>query len=469
MLREVIRVAYGSISELENGKFRVCFDYGKNGAGKRVRKYQTFASKAEAKRALNKHRVQMDEGNYVLPSDWTFAQWMDYWFANIIRPQIEDTTAYGYKNIIDNHLKPRLGGYKLQKLSPRHIQEYYTALLEEVGLSAATVLKHHNLLTNILNAARRFEYIAKNPMEAVSPPKKKPREAKYYTPEQLGTLLDRVTGTRLELPVFICAYLGLRRGELCGLRWQDIDFERHTVTIDTTRTQAGKQEIIKDTKTVSSTRTLYLPDTLYDLLKREQQHQQECRMKYENAYDDNPYVVVMENGKPFRPNYLSELFGRFLEENGLPKIVLHELRHTFASLSNQAGIPSFNIGKAMGHSTPATTQKIYTHLLDRTHVQAVQGVAAIADQARRKASGSYLERLQAALRQEIADWNPMDCEEYEAEIAEIAKQLHPNLNVETLGGMIYDTFRASFGTRSFRQTPEDCTEAARRILARAVS
>ncbi len=94
---------------------------------------------------------------------------------------------------------------------------------------------------------------------------------------------------------------------------------------------------------------------------------------------------------------------------------------------------------------------------------------AIADQARRKASGSYLERLQDALRQEIADWNPMDCEEYEAEIAEIAKQLHPNLNVETLGGMIYDTFRASFGTRSFRQTPEDCTEAARRILARAVS
>ena len=76
--------------------------------------------------------------------------------------------------------------------------------------------------------------------------------------------------------------------------------------------------------------------------------------------------------RPFRPNYLSELFGKFLADNDLPKIVLHELRHTFASLSNQAGIPAYNIGKALGHSTPATTQKIYTHLLDQTHTQALK-------------------------------------------------------------------------------------------------
>ena len=220
-----------------------------------------------------------------------------------------------------------------------------------------TVIKHHNLLTNTLNAAERQEYITKNPMRAVSPPKKRQREAKFYTPEQLGVLLAKAVGTRLELPVYICAYLGLRRGELCGLRWSDVDLEHQTITIENTRTQAGKKEIEKGTKTASSTRTLYLPDTLCDMLKAAKEHQQACRAEYKNAYDDNDYVVVMEDGRPFRPNYLSELFGKFLADNDLPKIVLHELRHTFASLSNQAGIPAYSIGKALGHSTPATSRR----------------------------------------------------------------------------------------------------------------
>ena len=259
-------------------------------------------------------------------------------------------------------------------------------------------------------------------MRAVSPPKKRQREAKFYTPEQLGVLLDKAVGTRLELPVFICAYLGLRRGELCGLRWSDVDLEHKTITIENTRTQAGKKEIEKGTKTASSTRTLYLPDTLCDMLKAAKEREQECKTAYKNAYDDNDYVVVMEDGRPFRPNYLSELFGKFLADNDLPKIVLHELRHTFASLSNQAGIPAYNIGKALGHSTPATTQKIYTHLLDQTHTQAVEGVAAIADEARRKAGKEYLLQLVKALIDEIRVWDPMkfgDCNEYTEEIQSI--------------------------------------------------
>lgn len=172
-------MAYGSIMELSNETFRVCFDYGKDSENKRIRKYKVFQSKSEAKRAFNKHKVEMDEGNYVLPMDWTFSKWMDYWFPNIIRPQIEETTAYGYQSIIENHIKHRLGSIKLQKLSPKHIQEYYTVMLQEKGLSPNSVLKHHNLLTNILNAAKRFEYISKNPMDAVSPPKKMRREAQY--------------------------------------------------------------------------------------------------------------------------------------------------------------------------------------------------------------------------------------------------------------------------------------------------
>lgn len=142
-------MAYGTITKKPNGKYALRLDYGTDVNGKRIRKQETYNTKSEAVRAFNKHKSQVDAGKSVLPSKETFAEWIEYWFNNIISQRIAETTAYGYRNIIKNYLEPYLGKYKLQQLSQNNIQEYYTWLLNEKELSAATVIKHHNLITNI--------------------------------------------------------------------------------------------------------------------------------------------------------------------------------------------------------------------------------------------------------------------------------------------------------------------------------
>ena len=160
---------------------------------------------------------------------------------------------------------------------------------------------------------------------------------------------------------------------------EDIDFDRRIIHICRAMTQVGTEIVIKDTKTYASDRKLYIPDGLEVALKEEKEKQDKNKDAFGAGWTDSGYVVVWEDGKAYRPNYISELFTKFLKDNGLPKIVLHELRHTFASLSNEAGIQEFNIGKALGHANVGTTKKIYTHLFDDRHTAAVDAVANLID------------------------------------------------------------------------------------------
>ena len=372
-------MAHGSIMELENGKFRVCFEYGFDDNGRRVRKHKTYTNRKEAELMLARHDVAMEDGTVVKPREMTLAEWLAYWMKNMYMPRAAETSVYGYINMIDRHIVPALGKIKLQRLKPMHIQQYYTKLMDEYKLSPNSVIKHHDLLNSALKAAVRHEYILKNPMEGVDRPKKKKHEASVYTPEQLQTLFRLVEGNRLETAVKLGAYLGLRREEICGLMWKDINFEKRTLHICRAMTQVGSEIVVKDTKTNASQRRLYIPNSLLTMLQEEHIRQAENKKRFGDAWHDTGFVIIWEDGRPYRPNYVSELFTKFLKKNGLPKIVLHELRHTFASISNEAGVQEFNIGKALGHANVGTTKKIYTHLFDQEHTAAVDAVANLID------------------------------------------------------------------------------------------
>ena len=364
---------HGSI--LKRGKnYRVCFDFGKNQNGERIRKYKSFRTKKDAELALARHDVSMEDGASIHPINITLSDWLDYWLDSMFAPRAAETSVYGNRLIIENHIKPAIGYVQLQKLKPYTIQNYYTLLRSEKNLSPNTIIKHHDLLNTAFKAAVKQEYLTRNPIDGVDRPKKVHHEAKVYTPELLQKLISLCDGHRLECTIKLGAYLGLRREEICGLKWEDIDWDEQTIYIRRARTQVGSQIVEKDTKTYASTRKLFIPEDLLNTLQKEFQKQEEIRAKLQDYYKNTSYIIVMEDGAPIHPNYVSELFTKFLKQNDMPKIVLHELRHTFASISNEAGVQEFNIGKALGHSNVSTTKKIYTHLFDDKHTSAVNAV-----------------------------------------------------------------------------------------------
>lgn len=369
-------IAYDDVRK----KYYVTMDYGKDQEGKRQKKCATFPSLTAARRALRNFEVDRANQMIVVPSRLTFGQWLEDWMAEVIQPNRAETTIYGYRKIIENHLDPILGDIVLQDLSPRDIQHYYARLKADKELSANTIRHHHDLLSCSLRMAVKQDLILRNPADRVDPPRMLPNEARYYTPENLGALYRAVEGSWLETVVKLAGCLGLRREEICGLRWDNVDFKNRRIHIREARTAAGAAVIQKETKNRSSARTLHMTDEIYDVLRREQRRQYENRRELGAAYLDSGFVTVDRNGAAHSPNLVSLAFARVIRREGLPKITLHGLRHTFATIASAQGAPLFDIGKALGHSTPATTGKIYTHLLDHTHANTLAKVAAAMEQ-----------------------------------------------------------------------------------------
>ncbi|MEA5083593.1 MAG: site-specific integrase [Lachnospiraceae bacterium] len=363
----------------ERKKYYVTFNYGSDDAGKQIVKRKSFDKITEARRALKEFEGDKIKGNVSVPSGYTVSTWLDYWLETVVTPNREATTVYFYKQIIENHLKPELGNVNLQNLKPTQLQKYYAKKLSEKreddsSLSPNTVKKHHNLMKTALGVAVKQGVLLNNPADRVEPPVTIQKEANFYTPEQMKKLFELVKGDRLEITVKIIGYLGLRREEACGLKWDSVDFQNRKIIIREARTQAGSVIVDKGTKNRASSRTPYMNDELFVLLKNEKARQEENKKAFGLDYNPSNFVLVWDDGHPYRPNYLSVLFTKFVGTTGLPPLTLHGLRHSFASTAHAIGVSVYEIGKSMGHSTPATTLKVYTHLQDKTHEEAIRKV-----------------------------------------------------------------------------------------------
>ena len=305
----------------------------------------------------------------------TLGQWLTYWLEQIIKPSRSASTVHGYCMIIRNHLSPGLGGVQLTKLTSAQIQLYLNRMQAE-GLCANTVRKHYTLLHNALEHARKQELVLRNVSDQVTPPSASDPTHHFYDSGTMARLFEILAGTTMEPVVKLAGYLGLRRAEICGLKWSHVDRERKVITISEARTAVNGRPVDKSTKNRASIRRLGYAGLMEmeELMERLWRQRQEEMALLGERYADMGYVICHDGGLPYQADYLSNRLQRVLRKTELPYVTLHGLRHSFASIANSRNIPLFGISKALGHSTTSTTSRIYTHLFDDTHLAVVQAV-----------------------------------------------------------------------------------------------
>ena len=297
-----------------------------------------------------------------------FADFLEQWLE-ITKDSIAVPTYASYSTLSNSVIIPyfRKLGTTLEELAAKDIQQFY--LEQRKRVSGSTVIHYHAIIHKALKYAVKLDLIATNPADRVERPKKERYVASFYDADEVNALFQAARGTNLEIPILLGAFYGLRRSEVIGLKWDAIDFERNTITVQHTVTSCnvdGKNMLVAAdrTKTKSSMRTLPLVPFMKERLLQQKKVQAENRKLCGRSYvkDYLGYVCVNEIGAILKPNYISTSFPKLLENNGLRHIRFHDLRHSCASLMLANGVPMKQIQEWLGHSDFSTTANIYAHL-----------------------------------------------------------------------------------------------------------
>ena len=340
-------------------------------AGKRKPKWIStgLTIKGNKKRA---EQMLMEErrkyANAKTGDDVLFADFMEQWLE-IVKSTVSIPTYSSYVNAVKSIIAPYFRKKKilLRDLQAHDIQMFYQEQLQRV--KASSVIHYHANIHKALKYAVKNDMIPSNPADKVERPKQDKFYGNFYDRDELNKLFEAVAGTKLELPVLLGAFYGLRRSEIVGLKWSAIDFEQNTITISHTVTSCnldGKCVIVaKDTtKTKSSRRTLplvpYFHEKLLAVKAQQERNQKLCGRSYNREFLE--YIGVDDIGDRFKPNYITSQFPKLLERNGFRKIRFHDLRHSCASLLLASGVPMKHIQEWLGHSDFSTTANIYAHL-----------------------------------------------------------------------------------------------------------
>lgn len=356
----------------KKGYFYMVLSYA-DATGKRKTKWfptglTVKGNKKKAEKMLMETRKSFVPENKPLENDILFSEFMLQWLE-IVKPTIAITTYSSYSNMVKSVIVPYFKEKKitLASLKATDIQAFYMEQLKRVKPNS--VIHYHANIHKALKYAVKIELIETNPADKVERPKKNKFVGSFYDSNEVEKLFEVAKGTKLEIPIFLGAFYGLRRSEVLGLKWDAIDFHSNTITIRHTVTSCnidGKHiQVAQDTtKTKSSMRTLPLvpvfKEKLLGLQEQQAEYRRVCGKCYDKRYLD--YICVDEMGTLISPHYLTASFPKLLEKNNLRHIRFHDLRHSCASLLLANGVPMKQIQEWLGHSDFSTTANVYAHL-----------------------------------------------------------------------------------------------------------
>ena len=369
---------------------------------RRQRTQSGFRTRRDAQAALDKARMSLKEGDYVEPSKITVGEYLNLWLPTI-EATVRPSTLRSYRHHVESHIVPRIGSIPLQKLSPDAIGAMYADLLRDGRrlqqwklkkgeqpeddsrsrvLSANTVHHVHVTLHKALKDAVKRGRLPRNPVDAVdAPPAPRPGEhasiLKVWTSEQLNAFLAATRDDDLYPVWHLLAMTGMRRGEALGLTWDDVDIEAARLSIRRALVSVGYEVVVSEPKTARGRRMVDLDAATVEVLKGQAARQLEEQEEWGPAWTNTGYVFTRQDGQPLHPDRVSKLFNSAVKASCLPRITLHGLRHTWATLALQAGVPIKVVSERLGHASVAFTMNIYQHVLPGMQREAAELVASL--------------------------------------------------------------------------------------------
>ncbi|MCC8097085.1 MAG: site-specific integrase, partial [Eubacterium sp.] len=363
-----------NIEKRGENKYRltVCDGFKPDGRRNYIRKTVEAKSEREAKRLLALFVSEVESKHITADSSMKFKDFVKLWEGNYAATNLEARTYVRYMELLNANILPELGEKKLSEITPVDLLNFYNSLTHDGarkdgkpgGYSAKTIQHIHRLISSIYNKAAEWQIIGYNPARGIKPPKVVKKEIDFYSEEDVKTLISALEGEpiRQKTMTLLAVFTGMRRSEILGLKWENIDFENKTIEINSAAVYAsGKGRIDKGTKTTRSNRIISMSETVEKLMLEYKNYQEEMKALLANKWKNSDSVFTNDFGEKLHPDSISQWFRKFIKRKHLKHISFHGLRHTTATLLLSTGTDIETVSRIIGHSNYVITSQTNFH------------------------------------------------------------------------------------------------------------